>query len=174
MTLQRLYHCSSDQIYFSFFFFFLVCIGGMPKFPCQGSNQSHFSDNAGSLTQSTPGELLFFIHSFFFFLRSWTFRSFITQHWVTNIGVFLHAAQTLNLCFWSVAYGLLFFNIMIFIFFNIIAGLQCSVNFLLYSKVTQLHIHVYILLSHIIRLHHKWLDTVPSVFFILNKGEAKL
>ena len=27
--------------------------------------------------------------------------------------------------------------------------------FLLYSMVTQLHIHVYILFSHIIRLHHK-------------------
>ena len=43
---------------------------------------------------------------------------------------------------------------MIFIF-SIIAGLQCSVNFLLYSKVTQLHIHAYILFSHIIMLHHK-------------------
>ena len=42
-----------------------------------------------------------------------------------------------------------------FYFFSIIAGLQCSVNFLLYSKVTQLHIHVYILLSQIIMLHHK-------------------
>ena len=28
--------------------------------------------------------------------------------------------------------------------------------------VTQLHIHVYILFSHIIMLHHKWLDIVPS------------
>jgi len=34
-----------------------------------------------------------------------------------------------------------------FIFF-IIAGLQCSVNFLLYSMVNQLHIHVEILFSH--------------------------
>ena len=50
---------------------------------------------------------------------------------------------------------------MIFIFF-IIAGLQCSVSFLLYSMVTQLHIHVYILFSHIIMLHHKWLNIVPS------------
>ena len=50
---------------------------------------------------------------------------------------------------------------MIFIF-SIIAHLQCSVNFLLHSKVTQLHIHVYILFSHIIMLHHKWLDIVPS------------
>ena len=41
-----------------------------------------------------------------------------------------------------------------FYFFHI-AGLQCSVNFLLYSLVIQLHIHVYILFSHIIRLHHK-------------------
>ena len=30
-----------------------------------------------------------------------------------------------------------------------------------YSKVTQLHIHVHILFSHIIMLHHKWLDKVP-------------
>ena len=28
--------------------------------------------------------------------------------------------------------------------------------------VTQLHIHVHILFSHIIMLHHKWLDIVPS------------
>ena len=39
-----------------------------------------------------------------------------------------------------------FFFIMIFIF-SIIACLQCSVNFLLYSKVTQLHTHVYIFFS---------------------------
>ena len=44
---------------------------------------------------------------------------------------------------------------MIFSFF-IIAILQCSVNFLLYSMVTQLHIQVYILFSHMIMLHHKW------------------
>ena len=34
-------------------------------------------------------------------------------------------------------------------FFFTIAGLQCSLNFLLYSMVTQLHIHVQILFSHI-------------------------
>ena len=50
---------------------------------------------------------------------------------------------------------------MIFIF-SIIAGSQCSVNFLLYSKVAQSHGHVYILFSHIIMLHHKLLDIVPS------------
>ena len=49
---------------------------------------------------------------------------------------------------------------MIFIF-AIIADLQCSVNFLLYSNLTQLHIHVYIIFSHIIMLHHKRLDMVP-------------
>jgi len=47
-------------------------------------------------------------------------------------------------------------------FFPIIAGLQCSVDFLQYSKVTQSHIHVYILFSHIIMLHHKRLDIVLS------------
>ena len=50
---------------------------------------------------------------------------------------------------------------MIFIF-SIIAGLQCSVNFLLSSKVTQLHVHVYILFPHVTMFHHKWLDIVPS------------
>ena len=37
-----------------------------------------------------------------------------------------------------------------------------TIFFLLHSMVTQLHIHVYILFSHIIVLHHKWLDIVPS------------
>ena len=46
---------------------------------------------------------------------------------------------------------------MILIFFFIIAGL-----FLLYSMVTQLHIQVYNRFSHIIMLHYKWLDTIPS------------
>ena len=50
---------------------------------------------------------------------------------------------------------------MIFIF-SIITGLQWYVNFLLYRMVTHLHIHVYILFYHIIMLHHKWPDTVPS------------
>ena len=50
---------------------------------------------------------------------------------------------------------------MIFIF-SIIAGLQCSVNFLMYSKVTHSHIHIYILFSYNIMLHYKWLDIVPS------------
>ena len=47
-----------------------------------------------------------------------------------------------------------FVYIMIFIF-SITAGLQCSVSFQLCNTVTQLHIHVYILFSHIIMLHHK-------------------
>ena len=52
---------------------------------------------------------------------------------------------------------------MIFIF-SIIVGLQCSVNFLLYSKVTQSHIHIYILFLTLssIMLHHKWLDIASS------------
>jgi len=70
-----------------------------------------------------------------------------------NIGEFHF--HTLSSIYW------VFLYIAIFIFF-IIAVIQCSVNFLLYSMVTQLHIHLYILFSYIIRLHHKWLDTVPS------------
>ena len=56
----------------------------------------------------------------------------------------------------------IFFSLIMIFIFSIIAGLQCSVNFLLYSKVTQSHIHEYILFSHIIMFHHKWLDIVPS------------
>ena len=51
---------------------------------------------------------------------------------------------------------------MIFIF-SVIPGLQCFVNFLLYSKVTQSHVHVHILFLMLssIMLRHKWLDIVP-------------
>ena len=44
--------------------------------------------------------------------------------------------------------------IYLFIYLFIIADLQCSVSFLLYSMVTQLHMQVYNLFSHIIMLHH--------------------
>ena len=52
---------------------------------------------------------------------------------------------------------------MIFVF-SIMAGLQCSVSFLLYSMVTQLHKHIYVLFLTLfsIMLHYKWLDIVPS------------
>ena len=53
------------------------------------------------------------------------------------------------------------FFIIVFIF-SIIADLQCSVNFLLHSKLTQSHIYICILFSHIIMLHHKSPDIVPS------------
>ena len=43
-----------------------------------------------------------------------------------------------------------FFNTVIFFYFP-----NTVFFFLLYSMETQLHIHVYILFSHIIRLHHK-------------------
>ena len=52
----------------------------------------------------------------------------------------------------EIFYFIIIFYIMIF---PIIADLQYSVNFLLYSIVTQLHIHVFVLFSHIIMLHHK-------------------
>ena len=41
----------------------------------------------------------------------------------------------------------MFFLIAIFIF-SVRVDLQCSVNFLLHSKVTQSHIHVYILFMY--------------------------
>ena len=40
-----------------------------------------------------------------------------------------------------------FFILMIFIF-SLIAGLQCSVSFLLHSRVTQPHIHIHSFFSH--------------------------
>ena len=55
-----------------------------------------------------------------------------------------------------------FLNFIMIFIFSIIASLQCSVHFLLFSKGTQSHIHVYILFSRII-LHRKWLNIVPSV-----------
>ena len=48
---------------------------------------------------------------------------------------------------------------MIFIF-SIIVGLKRSVNFLLYSKVTQSHMHILFLTLSSIMFHHKWLDMV--------------
>ena len=58
-------------------------------------------------------------------------------------------------------FGVVVVLIMIIIF-AIIADLQCTVNFLGHSKVTQSNIHVYILFSHINMLYHKWLNTVIS------------
>ena len=67
---------------------------------------------------------------------------------------------------WSLAYILFYFifNFFMIFIFSVTAGLQCSVNFLLYSKVTQPHIHIYILFLTLssTMLHHKWLDIVPS------------
>ena len=54
-----------------------------------------------------------------------------------------------------------FLNFITIFFFSIMAGLQCSVNFLLSSKVTQSHIRVYIPFSHIVMLCHQWLDRLP-------------
>ena len=49
-----------------------------------------------------------------------------------------------------------------FIYFIFNCYFPNMVFFLLYSMVTQFHIHVYILFSHIIMLHQKLLDIVPS------------
>ena len=48
-----------------------------------------------------------------------------------------------------------FFFYIVFFLFSLLAGLQCSVSFSLYSKVTQSHIHTYILFSHMILLYHE-------------------
>ena len=46
-----------------------------------------------------------------------------------------------------------------------------TIFFLLYSMVTQLHIHVHILFLHIIMLHHKWLHSRTSLL-IHSKGNG--
>ena len=63
-------------------------------------------------------------------------------------------------------YVLSLYFIIIFYFFHFIIIIFNSyfpnmIFFLLYSMVTQLHIHVHILFSHIIMLRHKWVDIVP-------------
>ena len=60
----------------------------------------------------------------------------------------------LHMSFFSSQRSVFNYYIMIFIF-SIISDLQCSVNFLPYSMVTQLHMYVNILFSHIIMLHCK-------------------
>ena len=70
-------------------------------------------------------------------------------------------------CMYSFVCLFIIFNSLILdynVFFSIIAVFQDSVNFLLYGKVAQSHLHIY-LFSHII-LHHKCLDIVPRA--ILN------
>ena len=86
--------------------------------------------------------------------RGWT----EAPHWV-HLGVRLLGIDSFRRTFFSFFFFCIFTVIFIF---SIIADLQCSVNFLLYSKVTQLHVRAYILSSHIIMLHNKWLDRVSS------------
>ena len=56
--------------------------------------------------------------------------------------------------------GILFYLFFIFYVFNCYV-LHTTFFFLLYSMVSRLHIHVYMLFSHIIMLHPKWRDIVP-------------
>ena len=63
------------------------------------------------------------------------------------------ASQTYNFFQLTIAF--------LFIYFLLLLFPQDSF-FLLYSIVTQLHIHIYILFSPIIMLHHKQLDIVLS------------
>ena len=61
-----------------------------------------------------------------------------------------------SLCFCFVFFS---FPSSFYYFLIVISPIQFFL--LLYSRVTQLHIHAQILFSHIIMLHHKWLDRVP-------------
>ena len=94
-----------------------------------------------------------------------TMRGKWGSHSIELEGIFReHLFQPVHFFFLTVLkfYFYFAFAFLIILIFFIIAGLQCSVNFLLHSKVTQSHIHVYILFSHIITLRHKRLDIVPS------------
>ena len=93
---------------------------------------------------------------------SHTFFSHIIFHHVpSQVTRFSSLCYTADLVrnFLQVLYTWLF--IFSYLFFN--CYFPNTIFFLLYSMVTQLHIHVHILFSHIIMLHHKWLEIVPSV-----------
>ena len=78
--------------------------------------------------------ILFIFLSFVFFCccccNYFIFENFILSFWY-NLFYIWFFVEFFYFCFFT----------MIFIF-SIIAGLQCSVNFLLYSKVTQSHIYI--------------------------------
>ena len=70
-------------------------------------------------------------------------RTLNPLHWVRDR---IHASRATRVS----AAGFFFFFFFIFLMiliFSIIAGLQCSINSLLYSKVTQSHIQIYVLLQ---------------------------
>ena len=94
------------------------------------------------------------------FLYFWCSFRFIIYYWLLFIHLFFSAINSFV------------FFIFKWLIFSFIAGLQSSVNFLLYSKVTEshthththTHTHMYILFLTLssMMLHYKWLDTVPS------------
>ena len=68
-------------------------------------------------------------------------RTLNPLHWVRDR---IHASRATRVS----ATGFFFFFIFLMILiFSIIAGLQCSINSLLCSKVTQSHIQIYVLLQ---------------------------
>ena len=89
----------------------------------------------------------------------------LTAHLLTN---FKYVQNTLDLL-------VSFFNFIIHMYYLYIIYLSFTIIyyifiiyilyiyiFLLYSMVSQSHIHVYILFPHIIKFHLKWLDRDPS------------
>ena len=92
------------------------------------------------------------IHIFKWLYLQSSFNSLASSHITLPLSITVHLLEP------SVSFSKDFFFVIMIFIFSIIACLLCSVNFLLYSKVTQSHIHVYILFTHIIMLHHKWLD----------------
>ena len=94
-------------------------------------------------------EFLFFhieLHEIFLFLKInplsvALFSNFFSHSVGCLFILFMVSFAVKNLCSLIGSYLFIFYND----FFSIIAGLQRSVNFLLYSMVTKSHIHVYIL-----------------------------
>ena len=120
-----------------FFFFFFLATPWHTEFQGQGSDPScsfhlcYSCGNAGSLTT----------------VRGW--GSNLHPGAAEMPPILLHHSGNSS--------SAIFFFFSIIFVFTIIVGLQCSVNFLLHSKVTQSHIHIYILflILSFIMLHHK-------------------
>ena len=75
---------------------------------------------------------------------------------------------------WNMSFFVLcFVNVFFLIFiFSISAGLQCSLNFLLYSRVTQSHIHIHIPFLHIIinvMCHFGWFINIDPPLHAWNR-----
>ena len=107
---------------------------------------------------------IFFIHSSVDgHLGSFLVLAIVNSAAMTKVHMFRMINTSGNYLLWNLIYASsmlrAFCTLSLSLFFN--CYFPNTVFFQLYSMVTQLHIHIYILFSHIIMLHQKWLDIVP-------------